>query len=382
MALDLQLFGDKLKRCREQLQLAFGEVSEGTGIGEEEVVALEKGERSPTGDEVLILADFYKCDYKFFLSNDKLTAFEQTDTLFRRFGSEFSKQDRWAVLEVLFFADVESYLQSTLGKPSSRIFTFQKIGSFYKGHGEQAAASLRDFLGYAENRVPLNIYEDFRAIGIHVFRRRLDNSNISGVYVKHPVAGPCILVNYSEDVYRQRFTGAHEAAHAILDQEEDVIVSFAREHQNLREIRANTFASRYLMPPDFLRRIPDPRPWNGEKAIDWANKLKVSTEALSIALSEAGLIDEVTAGIIKGVQVPKEIKEDPELPKILTSRPRARKEALLQRGLSDYYVKLCFEAYREGIVSAARVAEMLLLDGNSDLRELAQLYGETLRYGD
>jgi Zn-dependent peptidase ImmA (M78 family) len=381
MALDLQLFGDKLKRCREQLQLAFGEVSKGTGIGEEVLVALENGERSPTGDEVLILADFYKCDYRFFLSNEKLTAFEQTDTLFRRFGNAFSKQDRWAVLEVLFLADVESYLQSTLGKPYPRTFLFQKVGTYYKGHGEQAAASLRDFFGYAENEVRLNIYEDFRSIGIHVFRRHLDNSNISGVYVKHPVAGPCILVNYSEDIYRQRFTGAHETAHAILDLEEDVIVSF-RADNDLREIRANTFASRYLMPPDFLRRIPDPRPWNGEKAIHWANELKVSTEALSIALSEAGLIDEVTAGIIKSVRVPKEMKEDPELPGTLSPRSRERKDVLLQRGLSDYYVRLCFEAYREGIVSAARVAEMLLLDGDVELRELAELYGETLRYGD
>jgi Zn-dependent peptidase ImmA (M78 family) len=382
MALDLKLFGDKLKRYREQLQIAHEEVSEGTGISVEALSAMERGEHSPTGDEVLILADFYKCDYKFFLSNENLTAFEQTDTLFRRFGDDFSKHDRWAVLEVLFLADVESYLQSTLGKQSPRTFTFHKVGNYFKGHGEQAAASLREFLGYAENAVPLNIYEDFRSIGIHVFRRRLDNSNISGVYVKHPVAGSCILVNYSEDIYRQRFTAAHEAAHAILDQDEEVIVSFVRANNDLREVRANTFASRYLMPPAFLQRIPDPRQWNSEKVIHWANALKVSTEALAIALSEAELIDNAAIQMLRGVRVPRETKEDPELPATLFPRSRQRKESLLQRGLSDYYVNLCFEAYREGIVSAARVAEMLLLDGDAELRDLAELYGEALRYGD
>lgn len=381
MALDLKLFGDKLKRYRGQLQLAYEEVSEGTGITIEVLLAMENGEHSPTGDEVLILADFYKCDYKFFLSNEKLTAFEQTDTLFRRFGDEFSKQDRWAVLEVLFLADVENYLQSILGKPSSRTFTFQKVGTFYKGHGEQAASSLRNFLGYSEREIRLNIYEDFRSIGIRVFRRHLVNSNISGVYVKHPIAGPCVLINYSEDIYRQRFTAAHEAAHAILDQEEDVIVSF-RDSSDLREIRANTFASRYLMPPAFLQRVPEPNQWNAEKAIDWANQLKVSTEALAIALSESGLIDNATMQVIRDVRVPREMKEDPELPESLSPRPRERKEGLLQRGLSNYYVNLCFEAYREGMVSAARVAEMLLLDGDAELRELAELYGETLQYGD
>ena len=137
MALDLQLFGVKLKRYREQLQLSLGEVSHATGISEAALAAFENGAGSPTGDDVLILADFYKCDYKFFLSNERLTAFEQTDTLFRRFGNEFSRQDRWAVLEVLFLADVEFYLQSTLGKAPPRAFTFQKIGDYFKGHGER-----------------------------------------------------------------------------------------------------------------------------------------------------------------------------------------------------------------------------------------------------
>ena len=287
MALDLRLFGDKLKRYREQLQLSLAEVSHATGISEARLAVFEHGEGFPTGDDILILADFYKCDYKFFLTNERLTAFEQTDTLFRRFGNEFSRQDRWAVLEVLFLADVEFYLQHLLGKAAPQSFAFQKIGDYFKGHGEQAAAALRTFLGYADHQVPLNIYQDFRAIGIHVFRRRLDNSNISGVYVQHPVAGPCILINYSEDVYRQRFTAAHEAAHAILDQDEDVIVSLARANTDLREVRANTFAAHYLMPPVFLQHIPDPSQWDSEKTIHWANALKVNTEALAIALTQA-----------------------------------------------------------------------------------------------
>jgi hypothetical protein len=87
---------------------------------------------------------------------------------------------------------------------------------------------------------------DFRSIGIHVFRRRFDNSSISGVYVKHPVAGSCVLVNYSEDIYRQRFTAAHQAAHAISDQDEEVIVSFVLANNDLREVRANTFAPSFL----------------------------------------------------------------------------------------------------------------------------------------
>jgi predicted transcriptional regulator len=47
MALDLYLFGDKLRRYREQLELSLDEVSHATGIGEVALAAFEKGERSP-----------------------------------------------------------------------------------------------------------------------------------------------------------------------------------------------------------------------------------------------------------------------------------------------------------------------------------------------
>lgn len=381
MVLDLQGFGRKVRQYREQLGLSHGEVSEATGISEERLASLENGERSPSGDEVLILADFYKCDYKFFLSNEKLAPFEQTDILFRRFGNDFSRNDRRTVQEFLFLAEVESYLQDELGRKPEKLFVFKKVGSYFKGHGEQAAPALRSFLGYSNNEIPRDIYKDFRSVGIHVFRRRLDNSNISGLCIKHPVAGECTLINYSEDVYRQRFTAAHEAAHAILDTEEEVVVSFAG-RRDLSELRANTFASQYLMPPSFLQRLPDPRRWSDGDAVRWANELRVSTDALAIALSEAGLIDRGTQERIKSVRVPRETKKDPELPDTLSPGERTRKEELLKRGLSSYYVGLCFDAYREGIISAARLTEVLLLDGDTELQELAKLYGEPLQYGD
>ena len=93
-------------------------------------------------------------------------------------------------------------------------FTFRPNGTFFKGHGEAAAASLRVALGYSEREVPRDVYAEFRSVGVHVFRRKLGNSNISGLFIMHPVAGKCALVNHSEDIYRQRFSAAHEMAHA------------------------------------------------------------------------------------------------------------------------------------------------------------------------
>ncbi len=380
MSFDLQILGEKLRRYRSQVESALSEVSSATGISENLLEDFEQGRRRPNGDEILILADYYKCDFKFFISNEKLAAFEQTETLFRQYSSELSKSDRWAILELLYLCECEEYLMNALNL-SRKSFVFKKKGTFYKTHAEEAAAALRHHLGYDTKEIPLDIYSNFRSLGLHIFRRHLTNSSISGLCVRHPVAGKCILVNYSEDVYRQRFTAAHEAAHAILDDEKDVIVSFTWDKSNLSEIRANTFASRYLMPPDSLKMIPSPEQWNQKKAVEWASKLKVSTQSLGYALKDAGIISEEQMATILTAQVPAEMKNDPEIPMKLSPKIRKSREEFLSRGLSMHYVKLCFDAYDLGEISAGRLGEMLLTK-EDELSALAGIYGRQLKHGD
>jgi Zn-dependent peptidase ImmA (M78 family) len=214
-----------------------------------------------------------------------------------------------------------------------------------------------------------------------LFRRELGNSSISGLYIKHPTAGKCILVNYSEDVYRQRFTVAHETAHAILDDEQDFVVSFTWDKKNLVEIRANAFASGFLLPPTLLRQIPDPNSWTEEKVIDWANRFGVSTTALAYALKKEKLVSNQVEAYIRAIKVPAHMKTDPELPEDLSSGSRTRREGSLKRGLSTFYVDLCFDAYEQKIISAGRLAEILLISVN-ELSEMAEVYGRQLRYAD
>jgi hypothetical protein len=228
MPIDLAIFADKLQRYCDQFAVSLTDLSKGTGITVDRLTALSMQKSEPTGDEVLILADFFKCDFKFFISNEKLAPFEQTENLFRKHGDVLTKEDRWAIQEFLFLCECQQFLLATAPNRRRTPFSFTKSGSYYKGHAQQAAASLQRHFGYQAHAVPKNVYEDFRSIGIHVFRRKLSQSSISGLFVRHPVAGSCVLVNYSEDVFRQRFTVAHEAAHAILDDGEDFVVSFSQ----------------------------------------------------------------------------------------------------------------------------------------------------------
>jgi Zn-dependent peptidase ImmA (M78 family) len=382
MPVDPIVLGGKLAKYREQFQLSFDELSITTGIPGEDLASYESGSKTPSGDVLLVLADFYKCDYKYFISNEKLAPFEQTDILFRQHGDEFSKADRWAVQEFLFLCDCEQFLLQEMGWTQIVDFKYSKVSSIHKTNGIDAARKLRNKLGYANNVIARNIYNDFKSIGLHLFRRALENSNISGLYVKHPFAGKCILINYSEDVYRQRFTAAHEAAHSILDDDQEVIVSFKKtDVTDYREVGANNFASHYLMPPDFLMAIPDARVWSQDKITEWASKLKVSVEALVYALRNQNLIPPERENELKASRVPRDAKEDPELPRDLPPLSRERKLILLKKGLSNRYVRLCFEAYHKQVVSFGRLAEMLLTD-ERQLTDLMDLYKETIKYAE
>lgn len=381
MAFDRLLFVNKLLRYCDQLGVTFEELSRSTGISLSRLNILKDHKADPTGDEVLILADFFKCDYSFFISNERLTAFEQTERLFRKHGNELSKEDRWAIQEFLFLCECEQFLMEALKKPKKMPFSFRAQGNFFKRHGQEAALALRRHLDYADIADPssLNIFEDFARMGIHIFRRKIKGT-ISGLCILHPVAGPCILINYSEDPFRQRFSAAHEIAHAIFDLEkEDFVISFSSwDRRDLTEIRANAFASNFLIPPNLIKSIPVQK-WEEENVVEWAKRLMVNVEPFVISLKENGAIGEAEYERFKNVRMGRDIKGDPEIYDALSPKSRERITQLLQRGLSRFYANLCFDAYQEGIISIGRLAEMLLIN-EAETLEIAVLYGRALEH--
>lgn len=380
MNFDREMFADKLKRYCTQFTIAHDELSKRTGISPDRIQLISNALSDPTGDEVLIISDFFKCDYKFFISNEQLAPFEQTESLFRKHGDNLTVQDRWAIQEFLFLCECEHFISTEL-QIKHLNFHYYINTQHFKGEGKRAAASLRAHLEYPDNGIPEDIYSDFRRIGIHVFRRSLQNSTISGLYIKHPTAGPCILINYDEDVYRQKFSAAHEAAHAILDNNSDFTISYSSnwDKNDLVEIRANTFARHYLIPPSITAKLSNQIHWTPETIINLADKLKVNISPLLYSLKDDGHLTSQDINDFLAMNLKIKTKQDPEIPSSLSAKSKQRKLELLQKGLSSYYVEICFDAYESGIISAGRLAEILLLQQH-DLPEIAELYGRAIRH--
>jgi transcriptional regulator with XRE-family HTH domain len=145
MPIDRISLGKKLIRCRGNLDLEISNVSEKIGIPVNRLEAIEKGNTEPTGDEILIFADFYKQDYKYFISNERLSASEQVEVLYRKFGDDFSKEDRWAIQEFIFLCENEQDILSYLDYKKLD-FIAPKYSNVYKTQGTETAEKLRSFL--------------------------------------------------------------------------------------------------------------------------------------------------------------------------------------------------------------------------------------------
>ena len=357
MAYDKNLIGRKLLRCRNNMGLSKIDVYHLAGIPVSRIEALESGTIEPSGDEILILADVYKEDFRYFISNQSLSSAETVDELYRLNGS-ITNTDKRAIQSVIFHSVNEQILLDSLNK-KRECFTLPIISNdrIWKSDGVKVAQALRQYLGYRKTEAYRNLYNDFRRIGIHIFRTRLEDSNLSGLFLKHPVAGKCVLVNYDDNLYRQNFTLCHEVGHALMDGS-SYNVSY-QSQRDYREYRANAFAGEFLMPQDIIKQI-NPSSITPDNIVRYASRFRVNVKAFLIALENAGVItSEKKVWFSKmNLRVPRNEQIDFEL-EDLTDYLREAYEMMFDRGITPYYVRLCHEAYEKGVITVERMAEML-----------------------
>lgn len=76
---------------------------------------------------------------------------------------------------------------------------------------------------------------------------------ISGLFLSESGIGMVVLVNTGHSRQRKRFSYAHEYAHALFDRSHQAKISTTDNRSDLIEVRANSFAAAFLMPPGGLR---------------------------------------------------------------------------------------------------------------------------------
>lgn len=227
-------------------------------------------------------------------------------------------------------------------------------------------------------------------------------NEMSGLFLHHASLGMAIIINANHSHTRQRFSYAHEYAHALFDAHRTITISNSDNAKDLVEIRANTFASAFLMPEhgiiNLLRSMGKGEQSRVDVAIydasterpiveqyrQTAHTQKISAQVIAWIAHHFGVSYEATVyrlqnlGYLKTRERDERLKEESkgrEYLRILFLESEMLNEPPAQnRELKAQIAHLAIEAFQREIISRGRLLDLSKLLGfpGTQLLQLAE----------
>lgn len=386
MALDRQQTAERLRQARKDLGFTQAEVAEALGVHRPTISEIEAGRRAVTSEELHRFCELYAIPVSRLISEEAPTGPDVERILFRATTLE-SAPTRVAVRKFIERCRVERELEELLGvphpddaRPAYRASVPEnKLQAVRQGYRIAEQERRRLELGIEPLRNPLELLER-QGVRIGPLEDVGENGP-DGIYFETDELGPCVGVNPARDPgtgTRSAFTATHEYAHWLLRdtqvEEFDFQVEefyFDRADDDLREVRANVFAAAFLMPEKGLEEyfteaglvehgtIPDLSRGDIVQAMD---HFGVSREALLWRLHNAGLMDEPTTKRLlqnhfSVMQVAEALGLEFRKPGPFGTRLRS----------------LAIKAWKKGLISTGRAAELLDLDIQDFRRRMTEI---------
>lgn len=258
MAIDQIELGRRIRQARESCAMTQDEVAQKLGVSRSVVVQIEQGKRPISGLELQTLAYLFARDIREFLADD----FAEDDVVHALFRSqEDVGQDgvKKALRDCIALGHELTNLEDLVGISRSTITVATYSHAFPRSRweaiqiGEHVALEERRRLGLGS--APLgDVSSLIEAQGIRTGTVSMPDS-VSGLTISHPRVGPFIVINDSHSRERRRFSWSHEYAHVLLDKDAIGMVSRESERNDLREVRANSFAANFLLPEEGVRQF-------------------------------------------------------------------------------------------------------------------------------
>lgn len=257
MPIDHHELGRRLRHARDACGLTQEEVAESLGLSRATVAQIELGNRTVSGLELSKLAYLYARDIQDFVAPD----FAEDDVVHALFrsGAEAGDGVKLALRDCIALGRELSKLEDRLKisrsatMVASYAFPLPRTKWEAIQSGAQIALEERRRLGLGSAPVgdPVALLE---TQGVRT-GAVLMPSEVSGLMISHPKVGLFIVVNSDHPPVRQRFSWCHEYCHVLLDRDSKGLVSRVSERDELREVRANSFAANLLMPEEGVRQF-------------------------------------------------------------------------------------------------------------------------------
>lgn len=259
MALSQAELGRRIRAAREGCGMTQDQVAQTVGVSRPSVAQIELGNRSVSSIELDKLAYLFGRDMRDFLRKG---FDEQEDPLVALFRAQPEVAAQPEVVEALRrclalgreITNLERQLQI---ERAGAVASYPLLGPRSKWDAIQQGAWVADEerrrLGLGSTPIG-EFVELLETQGVRTALVDLPN-DVSGLTVTDPSVGLLVVANRSHHFWRRRFSFAHEYGHVLLDRSRISTVSRGSDHDELMEVRANSFAATFLMPDQGVREF-------------------------------------------------------------------------------------------------------------------------------
>lgn len=252
-----------LARVRADVGFSQEDVARFVGVDRVMVSYWESGKRQPNARQITALAQLYRLDPDQILHGDSWSdADALAKMLYRTAKEDLPGPTRLGIRDFTrflnFYADLADQARASIHWRKQSPFS-PPPARWAKDDAYRKAEEVRSHLRLGLGPVP-DVDHAAEMLGITVFRTDLGDdiaTCASGAFLNHPRVGFAIVVNMTMTPGRQRFTVAHEIAHALFHSQNHGGASVSTSRRNGRERFADAFAAAFLMPPAGLKRFAE-----------------------------------------------------------------------------------------------------------------------------
>lgn len=362
--IDPRVLGMRLQEARKARGVTQQVVADRLGAARTTLVAIEKGERRVTPQELIELVSIYGRTVSEFLQQEPIVeAFvPQFRAALRKDFGESTELDRAATeLQSLVEDYVRLERMCGVGLPKSYPPPYDLTGAPPEQAAEEIAASERNRLALGDGPVTdlrLRLETD---VGLRIFCFAMP-SRVAGLFAYNETLGACVGINAAHPRDRRNWSLAHEYAHFLTTRyRPEATLLGEGKRASARERFADSFARHFLMPSAGLNRRFTEMHRASERGVTLAHLCtlaslyQVSMQALLLCLEE---LRRLPYGTWERLQAEGfEVRRAQQLLGIEASPPVSTKERLPRR-----YVVLAMMAHRKGLLSEGQFARLLRLD--------------------
>ena len=407
MSFDQHRLGRRLREARKNCGLSQQTAADKIGVPRTAITQLEAGNRAVSTLELIDLAELYNRSVVDFFNEQAVIEDNPLVALHRIAPGLEQPEIKEQVAYCLNLCREGTILEEHLGRsarsgpPSYDYPAPRTVGEAIR-QGERVALQERKRLGLGQTPIvdmgELISEQGIWSAGVHL------PDEMSGLFLHHPLIAMAILVNIHHARGRNRFSYAHEYAHALLDRGRTVTVSTRDNASELVEKRANSFSSVFLAPPEgviaFIRTLDKGAPSRQEEMVfDEATnehveaQLRATPSAQTITYQDAALLARhfgvsyqvavyrlKNLGLVSQPECTKLLEREEEGRSFLSflnpaeDLDKAENKERQERDLKSQIIQLAIEAYRREEISRGKlldISKKLKLSGRM-LLELAE----------